>query len=608
MCKNHELKGPVLLLAGPGTGKTYTLGLRLQYLINEKNVTTEDLNVITFTSGAAKNMRSRISDQDKKALYLPYNKQPKNIITMHSLGFKIIKAYSEKLGYTSSINLIPGDLEKKILLEDAAQLYKSQRVAGKQVSGCRQIGNCQKNDSDKCEICEIYMKILKKCSAIDYDAQILLAVELLENNQDILAEFQLKTRHLLVDEYQDINLAQHKLIKLLCKGQENGLFVVGDDDQSIYSWRGGSPKFIRNFTDDFGSEARVIPLNISYRCHKNILEGSLNVVQNFDGNRLGKTAFEYNLPEGPKIKLHNVPSDKKEARIVRQLVQSVLPSQDVLILVPQKTFTTCITRELRSHQIGFSIYANVPGLGLPLISRLSDWLNNPNDSIAFRRCLESYINRKDSPIPSKLARKAEKIKQREDAFLEVSNLWNDVIEGRENSLWKSLEIHQKENPFLESIWGAFNALLSQYGENTGIADFLKSVSLNMSPWKTPKTFLEEVGLWIDSIRDKAIGGSESSVRIMTFQAAKGLEAKVVCVIGLEDGIIPKDDSDVAEQSRLLFVSMTRAINELHLFHARIRSGGVIFRNPFKEGKPDIKVSRFIASIPRDHIETKYHPN
>ena len=604
--KIHEIVGPSLLLAGPGTGKTYTLGLRLKYLIEEMNVSPDNITVITFTSEAARNMRARISDPEKDALYLPYTKQPSNIITMHSLGFKIIRKYPDKVGLHEPIKVIPGYLEKSIILGDAAQLAGQKRAMGLEVSSCRQIGDCQPLDEPKCHVCEIYKRILRKSSCLDYDEQILMAVDLLVTNPVILEEYKQFTKHLLVDEYQDVNTAQYKLIKLLSSGQEEGLFVVGDDDQSIYGWRGGSPTFIRNFANDFKPNAKVIPLTKSYRCHRNILEGSLKVVETFDTDRLEKDPFEYSLDDGPIIKIHNAPSDKKEARIVRSIVQSALPSQDVLILVPQRQFAESITKELRNNQIGFSTRSNNPGTGLPLISRLYDWLNNTNDSIAFRRCVESFMDRINSDIPSKRARKAEKIEQRETAFSLIADLWKDVLSGEAESFWSSLGSKRDNHDLYSSLREAFQLLLDQFSDKGDISDFSKNISVFISPWRGIHSFLDEVISWVDSIRQLSFEGSDSSVRIMTFQSAKGLEAKVVCVLGLEEGVIPRDENNIPEQSRLLFVSMTRAINELHLFHARVRSGNVLLRNAFPVGKPSIERSRFLDSIPEEHSEQVYH--
>lgn len=602
----HKTQGPTLLLAGPGTGKTYTLGLRLKYLIDEMDISPDSITVITFTAEAAKNMRTRISDPEKEALFLPYTRQPSNIRTMHSLGFKIIRAYPDKVNLQEAIRLIPGDLEKSILLGDAAQLSGHGRSLGQEVALCRQRGDCEPVDEPKCKVCEKYKNILRKCSSLDYDEQILLAVDLLEKHVKIRNDYKQFTKHLLVDEYQDINSAQFKLIRLLSEGQEDGLFVVGDDDQSIYSWRGGSPRFIREFENDFGADSKVITLNKSYRCHSNILEGSLKVVATFDSDRLQKDLFEYKVGDGPKIKVHNAPSDKKEAIIVRSIVQSALPSQDVLILVPQRQFAVSVADELRSNQIGFTTRANVPGIGLALISRLNDWLNNPSDSVAFRRCLESFMERVGSPVPTKKARKAERIQEREDAFSQISSLWEKMLSGEVDSLWSSLEQVHENHDLYTPLWEAFNLLLQQYQENGDIREFSTSLATTLSPWRRIKPFLGEVTSWVDSIRYSRMEGADSSVRIMTFQGAKGLEAKVVCVLGLEEGIIPRGESDIPEQSRLLFVSMTRAINELHLFHARVRSSQVLMRNAFAGGRPSVEPSRFIKAIPGEYYEKVYH--
>ena len=464
MLEIHKAQGPTLLLAGPGTGKTYMLGLRLKYLIGEQDVNPDEITVITFTSDAAQNMRSRISNPEKPELYLQYTKQPKNIITMHSLGFKIIRENLDKINLNDLPKLIPDDLEKRILLEDAAQISGFDRSLGLETSECRQIGRCDPVDFPKCMICETYKKILRKCSSVDYDEQILLAVDILRNNPEVLNIAKQSTKHLLVDEYQDINSAQHELIRLLCSEQEDGLFVVGDDDQSIYSWRGGSPAFIRDFSKDYGVKSKVIPLSKSWRCHRNILEGSLSVVSRHDDQRLPKEKFEYNIDDGPKIKIHDAPSDNKEAQIVRAIVQSALPSQDVLILVPQRQFAEAISAELRSHQISFSTRSPTPGIGLPLLSRLKDWMDNPSDSIALRRCVESFMDRIDSPIPSRKARKAEKKQERQEAFEVISSLWDLVLNDKADSLWASIQAQNNKNDIYSALNETFSLLLKQYAK------------------------------------------------------------------------------------------------------------------------------------------------
>lgn len=327
----HETAGPLLLLAGPGTGKTYSLGKRIKYLVEEKRIPPDNITVITFTNSAARNMRERISDV-KLEFFLSHTNQPKLICTMHSLGFKILRENILEIGTDENLRVLNPEM-RNILLGDAAQLAGFTRDAGKESADCRQFGTCIPSDKIKCRICEKYKMILRSCSAVDHDEQILLACNLLKEKPDLLEKYRLQCRHLLVDEYQDINEAQFGLIYLLSEGQRDGLFVVGDDDQSIYSWRGGSPEYIRKFREYFGKDAKVEALRKSFRCHKNVLHGAISIVKKYDKNRLPKGEFEFQIEEGPKIKIHNTPSDKREALIIRSIIERVIPKHDVLYYI-----------------------------------------------------------------------------------------------------------------------------------------------------------------------------------------------------------------------------------------------------------------------------------
>lgn len=606
----HALIGPALLLAGPGTGKTYQLAKRVKYLIEEKNVSPDSITVITFTRAAAQNMRDRISDDSKPELYVPYTLQPKLICTMHSYGYRIIRECAGELGLEDALRVVHDDNLRSILMGDAAQLAGYLRDSGKKAADCRQVGNCKSVDDCLCRICGIYQHILKCCCALDYDEQILLACTLLKDKPDLLYRYRASTKHLLVDEYQDINAAQYTLIRLLSETNMEGLFVVGDDDQSIYSWRGGSPKYIRQFKQDFGDDAKVVPLKKSFRCHKHILEGALSVVETFDRERLPKDNFDYRIEDGPKIKIHNTPSDEKEAKEVRKIVEKALPSQDVLVLFPNRQFSIAIIKELRSAQIPFTAALNLPGSGLSLVSTLGAWLANPSDSLSLRRCLEAFMEGPSSTVPSGKVKKMEKKEAREMAFRLISLLWNDVLEGRTNNLWEALCSGKDKNSLFSSAHNAFKSLTDQHNSGTEIETFSSNLAKYIAPWRKIEDFLSEASSWVDFFSSSVAFGQGSSVRLMTFQSAKGLEAKVVCVVGLEDGVIPRkaDDGSLPEQSRLLFVSMTRAINELHLFHARKRAGNVVFRSIYKKGgdPPDISRSRFLDAVPKNHCETCFH--
>jgi DNA helicase II / ATP-dependent DNA helicase PcrA len=388
----HTLPGPALLLAAPGTGKTHRLGRRVKYLVEDRGISPEHITVITFTAAAARNMRETISNESRPELFLRYSSQPRLICTMHSLGHRMIRESAGHLGLQEPVNVVTDDQLRSVLMGDAAQLGGFSRSCGKEAAACRQSGTCRREKNRTCAICDMYRAILRSCSAVDHDEQILLACSLLKDRADLLAKYRASARHLLVDEYQDINVAQFEMISILSDGQRDGLFVVGDDDQSIYSWRGGSPVFIRSFEQHFGSEATVVPLLKSYRCHKHILDGAMAIVEEYDTERHPKGDFEYKVEEGPKIQIHNVPSDEKEAKVVRQIIQRVLPSQDVLVLFPQIQYSKAIAAELRRHQIPFSAPISIPGTGMPLVASLATWLKDPRDNLSLRRCLEAYLN------------------------------------------------------------------------------------------------------------------------------------------------------------------------------------------------------------------------
>lgn len=606
----HKIKGPALILAGPGTGKTQTLAMRIKYLAEELKISPDQITVITFTSAAASNMHDRISDTSRVETYVKHDLHPNKICTMHSLGQGIIKEKTSELGITENIGVVYSDDMRNIIAEDAAQLEGYARKDGKEAMNCRKIGRCAQTTEKKCKICTKYQKILRSCSAIDHDDQILLACKTLKDYPDVLERFQAQCRHLLVDEYQDINAGQFELIQLLTKGQSEGLFVVGDDDQSIYSWRGGSPKFIRMFQKHFGKDSTVEALRKSYRCRLPVLEGALAIVTQYDKDRLDKGTLEYENKTGQKVIVHSVPSDAKEAVAVRKVVEKIMPPRKVLVLIPNKYFSTAIVSELRKASIKFTAPTRLPGEGMPLIATLDEWLTNNANSLALRDCIEAYAENPSSGIPSRRVRRVDKIKLRDDSLLSISQLWSALLDGKSANLWDALSKKKKENKLYSSLFLAFNGLKVLHANNDSPSEFISQVIKELSPWSTVSSLLEEIDSWVET-SERTAGGKGRNVALVTFQSAKGLEADVICVIGAEEGQLPRQtysDEQLAEQSRLMFVTMTRAKEELHLFHARNRSASVVHRQVHAKGKPpDIAPSRFINSIPQEHKESRYHP-
>jgi len=605
----HKMEGPLLLLAGPGTGKTYQLARRIKHLVEDKQVDPKTITVITFTAAAAANMRARISDPRHVETFVNRQDQPESICTMHIFGYRIIRENAGLLDLSDNLTVVQSDTTKAILMGDAAQLAGFERRHAKEPLTCRQRGDCAPDESRKCRICNSYCSVLRACNAIDYDDQILLACRLLKGHGALTATYRTAATHLLVDEYQDINAGQFELIRSLSADQENGLFVVGDDDQSIYSWRGGSPQFIRDFEKHFGTVAKVESLLHSRRRHRRVLEGSLAVVESYDKGRRQKGTFTYQSADGPPIFLHDVPSDKREAAIVMGIIRNALPSKKVLVLVPTRNHALLVCERLRKARIKYLAPEPLPGSGLPVMERLVSWVQNADDNIALRECLQAVLHTKQSPVPSKLVRKPEKVALRENALKQVSDLWKLVLEHRA-SLWQSLSDSCQKGETLAFAHTNLQLLQTLFTDDD-LPGFLAQSGKSLEPWKHVAAFAEEVGNWVSRFGSASDVGSESAVQVMTLQGAKGLEADTVCVLGLEEGTLPKEGSEgeeLAEQGRLFFVSMTRTKVDLHLFHARTRPGAVSFQQLHKgDGEHSLKPSQFLEAIPKGLCERKYHP-
>jgi len=488
----HTHDGPVLLLAGPGTGKTHQLALRVKFLVEEKKADPDNITVITFTAAAAANMRARISDPTQPELFLDATRQPGRICTMHSLGLSVIRENASMLGLPDTVSVVHSDSARSILLGDAAQVAGYGRDDAKNTAECRQNGDCRRDHtSPKCKVCDVYRQLLTACGAVDYDDQILLACRLLREDRDLAAKYRANSLHLLVDEYQDINAGQFELIKALSEGQTEGLFVVGDDDQSIYSWRGGSPEFIRNFEQHFGPNAKVHPLGKVWRGHKKVTEGAMAIVKQHDKERRDKGELAYDRPDGPPIHVHNVASDKAEAAVVRNVVRDALPSREVLVLVPTRAHARLIAEQLRKARIPYVAPEPLPGTGLPLLERLASWLRDEKDNLALRECIEAMMNSSWSPVPSKRVRNADKKKERDRQYGQISSLWRGVLKNG-GTLWEVLTAAGASEETLASCIHAQCHSLRLRHEQDNVAGLLRRTATSLEPWKKSEDLLEEV--------------------------------------------------------------------------------------------------------------------
>ena len=594
--------GPTLLLAGPGSGKTHSLALRIKWLVEEKNVDPQKIIILTFTTEAARNMRLRLSDEGKKAVYMPKEQQPGTIRTMHSLGHEIIRRSLDAVGLREDFRVVESDDLREALFGDAAQLLDYDRGMGKKARECRMKAETMPERSTEARVCEEYSRILRACNAIDYDDQIGLACKILKGNEELLQDYQGQASHLLVDEYQDINRDQFTLIRLLSSKSPEGLYVVGDDDQSIYRFRGGSPAFIKGFKEDFSERATILSLPSCRRCPPKVLAGALGVVKRYNDGRLSKPDPSATKTDGASILLHDIPSDDREARIIAGVCREVLPKGEVLILLPTGKFAEPIKRALRKSRIRYESRSALEDEGLTQLGRAFDFLASPDDSLTLRECIRALCENGSLSIPSRLARKKEKKELREAGLKTISSLWGVVCQDK-ISLVEALRQSsmRTKDPLLKELREHIETLQKAY--ETGIDSFLEAVGKVLKPWGKPDELAREVKSYIEEMTGRRSLG-EGIVRIMTMRMAKGLEADHVFVVGLEDEVLPGrgvSGEELAEKARLFYVSMTRAKTHLHLTHARKRSASVTFL-------PDsyaLKRSRFLDGIPKDCLEVKY---
>jgi len=595
--------GPVLLVAGPGTGKTHQLARRIKFLIEEKDVSPNDITVITFTGEAARNMRQRLCNEKILEVYIPPDKQPVHIRTMHSLGHMIINDAYRKLGLRKGFRVLTGKI-RDILLDDASRTLGLAADDAGPTEECRRQGRCEETDENKCSICKQYQRLLRGLNTIDYDDQILIACRLLNEIPDLLSKWQQSTRHLLVDEYQDINQAQYKFIRLLCQNQEGGLFVVGDDDQSIYSWRGGSPNFIVNFEDHFGRKAQIYSLNECRRCPPHVLDAALAVVAKGNANRLPKNGLRSIRKDKPgKVVVSEVPSDKYEANTICSLIAAAPMTHDALVLVPGHRFSVPVKREMRKRRIAYECKTNVADSGLNSINDLIKWLKNERDNFSLRICLERIVSNPDLKIPFE---KLDSIKEkREHTLNKIASLWPKVI-SEKTTLYNLLSTEIDSDAAMKFIMNLLVEIKNAWENRSNTSKFMETVTRIIRPWTSTTNMSDEIQDWAEDAFARNATSGEAVARILTMESAKGLGADLVFVVGLNKDVFPPDGTEgdaLLEKQRLFYVSMTRAKGELGLFCARTREGRFSFQ-PAPDGREKglLEPSPFLKLLPEEHVE------
>ena len=620
--------GPLLILAGAGSGKTRVLTHRIAYLIDECGVNPWNIMAITFTNKAAGEMRERVDN------LVGFGAESIWVSTFHSSCVRILRRHIENLGYTTSFSIYDSDDQKTLM----RQVFKTLDIDTKQFKE-RSVLAAISSAKDKLitpeefllnaggdfrekktgEIYKEYQKQLKKNNALDFDDLIVKTVELFQNNPQILDYYQERFRYIMVDEYQDTNMAQFKLVSLLASKYRN-LCVVGDDDQSIYRFRGADIQNILSFENTFPG-TMVIKLEQNYRSTQNILDAANEVIRHNFG-RKDKTLWTAN-GEGDKILFKQFDTAKDEADfVVRQIRDSGYSYQDQAVLYRTNAQSRLLEERCIFYNVpyrlvgGVNFYQrkeikdilaylktiangvddlsviriiNVPkrGIGATTIGRVTAFASE--HSMSFYDTLKEA---KQIPGIGKAAEKISRFIAQMEAFramayseeYSMKDLIGHILEdtGYEEELQQEGEIEAKTR--LENIEELINkaAAYEEDSEHPTLDEFLEQVALVAD---------------IDNVDD-----TEDRVTLMTLHSAKGLEFPKVYLVGMEDGLFPGmmsimsgDKTEMEEERRLCYVGITRAKKELVLTAARQR----MINGETRWSKP----SRFINEIPSNLLDT-----
>lgn len=575
------------IIAGAGSGKTRVLTMRIAYLIEQKHINPKNVLAITFTNKAANEMKNRISEMLGEAGDGAF------ISTIHSLCVRILKEEIGVFGYPKNFTIVDADDQKTILKE----AYKEFNIDKKDLSygsALDYIANCkyeelsyekamdqaygEKKLVDKANVYKYYDERLKSLYALDFDDLILFTVRLFKLHKDILKKWSSKFIYIHVDEFQDIDKTQYELIKLLSSTHDN-VYVVGDPDQTIYTWRGADVNIIVNFDKDFKNTKTII-LNQNYRSTNNILEGANSLIK-YNKSRVPKDLFSEN-GDGDKIVHKTLPDETSEAYYVVSCIQSLLKQgyeyNDIAILYRSNYLSREVEKVFIENRIPYVIYGGIRFYERMEVKDILSYLRLivTGDDLAFQRVINQPkrgIGQKSIDTIFSLAKENnismyEVVKQGLfaknqsvlESFVDMVERWKSSLDGKpleevltdvfEQSGYRSMLEKENETERIENVKSLIDDIKDYQETYPGstLADYLSMISL---------------------YTDKANTDGSASVSLMTIHASKGLEFKVVFVVGLSEGIFPSErtmleQKGVEEERRLAYVAYTRAKEKLTL--------------------------------------------
>ena len=625
-----KTQGAVMVIAGAGSGKTRVLTNRIAYLIAEKNVLESNILAITFTNKAAKEMKERIySLVGETSKYIWIN-------TFHSMCVRILRQHIDLLGYNKNFTILDTSEQKTIiknivkelnLSEDSYQPNNILKIISNSKNSMISVNEIKAQArfgfmKNVAEIYEYYQKYLKKNSVLDFDDLMLKTIVLFEKHPEVLAIYQNKFEYIHVDEYQDTNVIQYKLIKMLSEVHKN-ICVVGDDDQSIYSWRGACSDNIINFEKDY-EDVEVIFLDQNYRSNSTILDAANAVIKN-NTDRKDKALWSENKG-GDKITVYAATNDKDEtddiAKKVLDLKAQGVDYKDIAILYRANYLSRSMENSCMAFGIPYKLIGSLKFLQRQEIRDLLAYMNvivNKNDEFSLRRIInvpkrgigassmakidnyaEQYglslfealknidmigVSKKITTNIHLLTQLIEKYSQTEQYTIEdlIVGIYKDS--GYESMLKESADAYAESR--IENISELVSSAKQFSSMNDNLIDFISEMSLTS---------------------DADDENEDDSVVLSTVHAAKGLEYRVVFIMGLEENLFPSirdaessedERNKMEEERRLAYVAITRAKEKLFMSYANRRMQFGSIKNN--------KRSRFLDEVPNKlmHFESGF---
>lgn len=624
--------GPLLILAGAGSGKTRVITHRIAYLIDEMSVNPYNILAITFTNKAAAEMRERVDN------LVGFGAESVWVSTFHSMCVRILRKHIDKIGGTSSFTIYDAREQKTVVKEVLKYLQLDpklypERAMLSAISKAKE-GYMTPDDYEKeyaasfrdqkiAEVYREYQKRLQSNNALDFDDLIFKTIFLFETNPDVLAEYQTRFRYIMVDEYQDTNHTQFILVKMLAAKYRN-LCVVGDDDQSIYKFRGANIYNILNFEEEY-PDAKVVKLEQNYRSKANILNSANAVIANNEGRKDKRLWTEQE--DGEKVTFTRYGTEYEEANGVASRIKTLknqgVSLDDIAILYRTNAQSRVLEEKLLYENLPYKIYGGQNFYGRKEIMDLVSYLKvlaNPIDDQAIKRIINVPKRGIGATTVDKLDMYAQSNEYNlYDALLDIEEVpgmtrnvekirkFTDMMEG-----FKARLVHG------EFISEVFDAIMDESGYREALTaeatdeartrlDNLEELKNKIVTYEesaevpTLTGLLEDIALVADTEEEDEDGVPTAKVTLMTLHSAKGLEFPYVFMTGMEERLFPSgmsldsDDPDALEEERrLCYVGITRAMEKLYMTAAgqRMVHGSTNFE----------EVSRFVKEIPKHYLE------